>query len=442
MRVFTLMLFCAGVFMFSGSVALAHEPGPDKPAENSSDGSPGLAQFLTGRDALTDNWFGLGETLEERGITIGLGLTQVYQINLQGGGVTNRSGQRAGVHRRRGRYTGQFDLEMEFDLEKLFSLPGAKVFALAEGGWSEGLGPSSVGSVMDVNSAAYGDQVIDLSELYYEQSFLEGRVKFRIGKMDITGGYTCRHCDVAFDSNAFANDETAQFLNGALVNNPTIPFPDKGLAVSLYVEPVEGFYVAAGVADAQADARETGFNTAFHDEDYFFGVFETGLAITVPAPWGSLPGGYRAGVWYDPQDKERFEKGTTKRDDVGFYLTFDQYLYRENEQDDQGLGAFFRFGWADRDVSDFQCFWSTGLQYQGLVPGRDDDVLGLGYANGKFGDSSDCTAQREQAWELYYNAQLTPWMNVTPSLQFLKNPGGDSSVSDAVVAGVRVQLAF
>ena len=115
---------------------------------------------------------------------------------------------------------------------------------------------------------------------------------------------------MAFDGNSFANDETAQFLNGALVNNPTIPFPDNGLGAVVYLEPVAWWYVSAGVADAQADARETGLNTAFHGPDHFFAVFETGVTPRVPSPNGPLQGAVRVGLWYDPQPKDRFSGGT------------------------------------------------------------------------------------------------------------------------------------
>ncbi|MHC4555596.1 MAG: carbohydrate porin, partial [Planctomycetota bacterium] len=42
----------------------------------------------------------------------------------------------------------------------------------------------------------------------------------------------------------------------------------------------------------------------------------------------------------------------------------------------------------------------------------------------------------------YYNAQITPWMSISPSVQYVTNPGGDSSISDAVVAGVRALITF
>jgi len=265
-------------------------------------------QSLLQCETLTNNWFSLGEQLGERGICVGLGLTQIYQINLDGGLAT---------HRHSGRYTGSYDLEAEFDLEKLINLKGGLIFLHAEGSWSDGLDASSIGSLFGINGDAGGDRSIDLTEYYYEQALLDDKVKFRVGKLDLAGGFTCRGCPVAFDGNAFANDETAQFLNGALVNNPTIPMPDLGLGAVLYLNPIGWWYFSAGVGDAQADAREAGFNTAFHDEDYSFSIFETGVTPQLPSGNGPLQGAYRVGFWYDPQDKDKHDGGV-KRDDMGF----------------------------------------------------------------------------------------------------------------------------
>ncbi len=429
----------------------------EEAAENHSDVTPpvgaeepahGIMQLLNERETLTDNWFSFGKTLEELGITTSLGLTQVYQVNLQGGGVENSWGEVSGLRRRKGRYTGSYDWVTLFDLEKLANIPGATVFTHVEGGWSRGLNDSSVGALLEVNGDAYGDAWINLTELYWEQTFFSDRIRFRLGKMDLLGGYTFHENSAAFDCNAYANDETGQFLNAALVNNPSVPFPDRGLGVSIIVEPIERWYVSAACVDAQAVQSETGFNTTFHGEDNFFAVVETGYMPVIETPWGKLPGGYRGGMWYDPQGKDRYRAEadlrtiTVKRDDVGFYLSFDQALFRENSQDDQGLGAFFRYGWADRDVNDLCGFWSTGFQYQGVIPSRDDDVLGVGYANGKRGDNPDFTAHHEQAWEFYYSVQLTPWLQITPSLQYLNHPGMDRDISDAVVAGIRAQMEF
>jgi porin len=397
---------------------------------------------LLSQDTLTNDWFTLGETMVQQGVTVALGVTQIYQIPLQGGGLSNSAGQVSSLHRHKGRYTGSYDFEIELDLEKLVGLTGGRAYALAEGGWSAGLDRSAIGSLSGVNDDAMGDEPVMLTELWYEQAVFDNKLLVRLGKVDLTGGFDHRNTAGCFDGNRYANDETAQFLSGALVNNPAIPFPDNGLGVIVQVNPVEWLYLSAGAADARADSRETGFNTAFHQQDDFFGIWEFGLSPQVSLPWGTLQGIYRAGFWYDPQPKERFKTGSTKRDDMGFYLSFDQDLYRENDTDQQGLGAFFRYGWADGDVNDLKCFWSAGMQYQGLLPTRDNDVLGVGVGVGKVGDNPDYTAGREWIMETYYNAQITPWLNVTPNIQFIKNPGADADIPDATVMGCRVQLLF
>ncbi len=69
-----------------------------------------------GQQTLTDDWFGFGETLAEEGISVGLGLTQIYQQSIHGGLST---------HRRAGRYAGSYDLELELDLNQILNLSPA-----------------------------------------------------------------------------------------------------------------------------------------------------------------------------------------------------------------------------------------------------------------------------------------------------------------------------
>ncbi|HOF17283.1 MAG TPA: carbohydrate porin [Phycisphaerae bacterium] len=425
----TLVLISSLVVMLLAGVCLAHEP--DAPRAAAATGPWDWLQS----SSLTNDWFGLGEKAEQQGVTVELTLTQVYQRNLHGGLST---------HRRSGRYTGAYDLEMTLDLEKILKLPGASLYAHGEGGWSDGLGDTSVGGLFDVNDSAAGYRSLDLTELYYEQKLLDGRVQFRVGKLDVSGGFECRGCPASFDGNAYANDETTQFLNGALVNNPTIPFPSKGLGAVVHVEPVDGWYVSGGLADAQADKRETGFRTAFHGRDEYFAIFETGVTPVLPSARGPLQGTYRAGLWYDPREKDRLDGNGSERDDAGFYLSFDQQVWRERavEGDSQGLGVFARYGWADDDVNEIKCFWSTGASYQGLLPGRDDDVLGFGVAQGGLSERAGHSASHETAMELFYNVQVTPWFQIGPSVQYVFNPGGDRTAGDAVVTGLRALIRF
>jgi len=392
------------------------------------------------KDALAGSLFGGRDLLADNGIEVEFGLTNVYQNNVRGGLST---------HNHKGRFSGSYDIEMEIDAEKLFGLKGGSFYMLAEGGWTdtEGINETSVGSYFGVNGDAAGNRSMDVTELWYEQILHdEHDLRLRVGKMDLTGGFECRGCPVAFDGSLYANDETGQFLNNALINNPTIPFPDRGLATSVYFSPQDSdVYISAAIADAQADARETGFNTTFHDEDYFFSIAEAGFASHIESDKGTMPGAYRFGMWYDPQPKANSDSAKSYRDDNGLYTSFDQMLYKENNdsEDSQGIGAFFRYGYAPSKTNDVTNFFSTGLQYKGLCEYRDDDVLAVGFAQGNFSDSANMTYtdDHEAVYEVYYNAQLTAAISLTPSLQYIVNSGGNSE-GDAVVFGARLQMLF
>ena len=399
-------------------------------AENEQGHNGGRFSDIWNRETLTNGFLGLNDELAHKGIEIGFGVTSIYQQNVRGGIST---------HRRAGRITGSYDVEASADLQRLLGFESGSLFLHLEGGWpdTEGIDGVSVGSYFGVNADAIGDRAILVKQLYYEGPIINDNLTLMIGKIDFTG---------VFDTSAYADDECSQFLNAAFVDDPTIPFPDYSLGAVLTYALTDSWYVMGGIADADADDRETGFNTTFDGDDYFLYIFETGVTPQLDSAKGPLQGAYRVGFWADPRPKAHSDTTNTYRNDVGFYLSFDQMLAKENSdpEDSQGLGTFFRYGYADSRKNDLTNFWSVGFQYHGLLEGRDDDILGVGFAQGSFSDmaTSTYTEDYESVVEVYYNTQVTPWLNVSPSVQFISNPGGDKSLSDAVVLGVRAQISF
>ncbi|MBN1844410.1 MAG: carbohydrate porin [Sedimentisphaerales bacterium] len=364
-----------------------------------------------------------------------LGLTQIYQQNVRGG---------LSRHDRSGRFTGSYDLEIMTDLDRLAGMKQAGLYVHAEGSWpaAGGIDPESVGGYFSVNADAAGCRVVDVTELWYQQSWGDDRLIVRIGKLDLTVGFEHHNSPVAFDGSRFANDETTQFLHGSLVNNPTIRFPAYGLGAALYVRPADGWYLAAGAADNRGDGRETGFRTAFHDQGAFFSVLETGLAGSWPSARGPLAGTYRLGVWHDP-GREQGLAGCG-HGSAGWYVCCDQMLCRENDDPDdgQGFGGFARYGRASGRACEVTDFWSVGLQYQGLLVGRDEDVLATGVARGRFSDQAALSEDAETVWELYYNIKLAAGMHVSPALQYVASPAADEAADDALILALRAQLSF
>jgi len=385
------------------------------------------------QETLTGGFWGLNDELADKGIEVGFSITSIYQANVKGGTST---------HARRGRHSGSYDLELSADLQELAGFETGSIYMLVEGGWpdAEGIDAGAVGSAFGVNADAIGNDAMLVKELYYHGPVFSDNLTLMVGKIDFTG---------VFDASAYADCECTQFSNAAFVDDPTIPFPQYSLGAVLTYDLTDSWYIMGGIADAQADSRETGFRTAFYDEDYFFYALETGITAELDSANGAMPGAYRIGLWNDPQPKANTDlgdAGKSYRDDVGVYTSCDQMLYKENAhtEDSQGLGTFFRYGYADDKRNDITGFWSVGFQYQGLFEGRDDDVLALGFARGGFSDkaSTTYTDDYESVFELYYSAAVSPWLHISPSIQYVTNPGGDKTIDDAVVLGVRVRVIF
>lgn len=394
------------------------------------------------RKALTGNWWGARNALNEKGIVFNLAYTSVWQVNTRGGIST---------HRRNGRFEGSYDAELGMTWDQLIGIPLGKTFAHVEGEYSDGINDTCVGSITWCNGDAVGVTGGDITELWHEVDLFDSRFRVRFGKVDLTGGFNCHGASVSFDSNLYANDEKVQFLNNALVNNPTIPFPspDNTIGAMVFWEPIERFYVSAGMGDIDSNGTYFGLTQTiqrgFCGPYNYLHLFETGYIPEFKSSRGPLLGAYRLGVWMQAGETNYLDGGSRyKRDDVGFYLSFDQALCQESAEPDdtQGLGVFFRWGVCDRDVNGVYAHWSVGAQYQGLLPGRDNDVLAAAIADSHASPLAGYTASHEFLAEFYYSIALTPWCALTGDLQLIGHPGANADAGTAVVIALRFQVTF
>jgi porin len=393
-----------------GATAPDTAPGPGHATHNLRN----YLQHMPETDTLTDNWFGLGDKLRDIGITSTLNLWVTYQANVKGGLSTGDD------------VNGQYWYGNHFDFERMVGLSGASAYLQVEGGWDRGIN-ADVGGLMDVNGMI-ADDPIGVTILWYDQELLDKRLRFRLGKIDVTTENFDFHGQaVAFDAMPYANTPRTQFLDTGLVNNAAIPFPEAGLAAMMLVEPVERWYVAAAGYDRNDNPSGTNFSNAF--EDWMISV-ETGVAVSFGE--AALDGLYYAGYWYST-----FPGAP---DGQGVYLGAAQQVYRESDADDQGVGLFARYGYGDRSATGIEHFWSLGAQYKGLFPKRDRDVLSLGWAQA-FTTGSGFAEPYEGALELYYRARITPWFHISPHFQYIVNPGSNN-VADAITLGVRGQITF
>jgi len=142
--------------------------------------------------------------------------------------------------------------------------------------------------------------------------------------------------------------------------------------------------------------------------------------------------------------KEVSEDSNPKKYDenIGLYLVLDQELYIEDRAEEdffQGLGAFFQFSWAPDNRNEVTRYTGGGLTYTGPFSGRDNDVMGLGFARAVF-SSNLPDSTHETSIELFYKYWITRWMFLQPDVQYIINPNG--LLDDALAIGIRAEIAF
>ena len=78
-----------------------------------------------------------------------------------------------------------------------------------------------------------------------------------------------------------------------------------------------------------------------------------------------------------------------------------------------------------------------------MIPFRPRDVFGIvGWFNDFSGDFSSALDDSSEGIEAYYRIQATPWLQVSPNLQYLFDPGLEKGSSDTMVLGLRALVHF
>ena len=141
----------------------------------------------------------------------------------------------------------------------------------------------------------------------------------------------------------------------------------------------------------------------------------------------------------------------------GLYALADLALARWGDPaEKRHLGAFAAFVAApDQRINQMPYFFDAGFVAYGLFPSRPRDFAGFGVAYGSYSshlrraeENQALTnpSARVQDWEMTlewtYGCTVRPGLLVQPSLQYIVNPGGSKSVSNALVMGLNFVFNF
>ncbi|KJR40837.1 carbohydrate-selective porin OprB [Candidatus Magnetoovum chiemensis] len=288
------------------------------------------------------------------------------------------------------------------------------------------------------------DGYLEINEAWYEHTFMNDKLKFTIGKVDLTA---------YFDGNDVANDEEIQFLSDGFVNNIAIEFPDNTIGTRLTLSPNELLDVSLGWQPGSGEW-----------ENIFSRPFIIG-EIDVKPTFGELSGNYRLYAWTNRTDHEVIADDMSAQSASLSAMKKRMAYTRQDEDasdtDSNGWGVgtsidqqvarflkiFGRLGYQNEDVYPFDIAWSAGFNLKGSIWHRENDEFALAYGIAHLSSdyknyltAGDINAKDEKHLEMYYNVSVNDHITISPDIQLLMDPEGIGDKEDIWLFALRVHI--
>jgi porin len=172
-----------------------------------------------------------------------------------------------------------------------------------------------------------------------------------------------------------------------------------------------------------------------------FVIGEVGARWTFPI--AALRGRLGVGAWQEPAVSPTID-GKRSRFPAAPFVVFDHDLWRrrpEKDDDATGIGLFAQYGRAARGQGAVVQHRGIGLRWTGALPGRDEDVVGVGVTAIDFAPLGIGTGTgREVAFGPFFKWQAAGWLAVKPDIQWVRNAGGNRSGGYSVATTLRIKI--
>ena len=285
------------------------------------------------------------------------------------------------------------------------------------------LGDYVLAALNQLSSDAPGNDGVDLLTITYTQRFFHDSFFASLGKT---------HPENWMDVNAFANDQYTQFIGLPFVNDPVLDSEDE--YTPLLEIGFSPFKELGLLALASSTTRQ--LLDAKHHKDSYRDIFDDmffGGQVTYSPLFHGLQGHYRLLGWVASYGHPKLD-GSGEEPGWGVTLNVDQMVHKN-------VGLFSRISVYNQDVYSTSWFWSFGGQVTGLVPQRQNDNLGLAVAGLKANEDTG-NSDFEYHLEGYYRISFLRHFAVTPDIQYVINPAGDSGNDNIFVGTLRGEAWF
>lgn len=437
----TLRAALIGVLLLGAGVALATPPGTSWMQPPSTDRADNWGVLAVGREfgtrrlesaqTLTGDWGGARSWLEERGLSV----AAAYTLEAAGNPV--------GGEKQRARYTHNVGLAVFADLETLLFLPHTRFMASMSNRAGNSLS-RDIPNEFAVQQI-YGGQTTRLVVLALRTSLLDDRLDLVAGRLNALDDFVASPLYCYAQNLGLCGNPLSVPIDVSVPSYPNTAWGARGRW--WFTDEV---YAMTGVYNTYTPFRANrfhGVDFTIHDDSGLASMNEIGWRPEI-AP--GLRGTYKIGGWYDTHQHEEFRTGRQAPNGWGLYAAFDQRLRPKAGPHGLGITPFVAFSWAPPDVNEQEWFVDAGVLWEGPIPGRPSDVLGL---FGVYGQTSRDLRRMQRAsgkpgqtfetiLELNYRIDVFPWFYIQPDLQGVINPSATNRVDDALVLAVQVGVAL
>jgi porin len=207
----------------------------------------------------------------------------------------------------------------------------------------------------------------------------------------------------------------------------------------------------AGVFDVNplVTRRQDGFKLDLNGSTGAIVPIELGYQIGKnPSDYG---GTYKIGAYYDSSAAaDLANPHETDAGRYGLYIEAAQQVFKTGPDLRNGLAVFAIYTISDQNTAKFKDYAEAGAAYRGLIPGRDLDLVSLGYVradiNSRFqfqlASAGQPVQTSEQLVEFNYTIQVTPSLTFRPDVQYDIRPGALASRPDTWVFGFQVKVTL
>ncbi|MFA0157390.1 carbohydrate porin [Vibrio sp. 10N.261.46.A3] len=288
------------------------------------------------------------------------------------------------------------------------------------------IGSDQIGYV-GLIAPAFSDQGFRVTDLNWKQKINDGKGTIVVGWQDVTN-----YADVYALASPWSGFTNLAFSTGS----GAMGLPDDGvLALSAGHMLGENFYVVGGIADAKGKSDDIfdGFDTAFGSDASYFTTLELGWTASQEQIYTD---NFHVTFWDfgdDTRHNLAFPDQNNTDGGKGVNFSWSQFMT------DQVM-PFVRGGISEGQVALYDKSLSVGFGYFGL--GKPTNNLGVAVNWSELNEEIlQPVANSDEQWtaEIYYNMQFGDHFQVTPDIQYTKDPAF-SNESSAWVFGIRARV--